>query len=268
MISAEVAEFATSVRSIVVKNPTSDTWTPGSLACDHNAPLRAHLRDAGWYDMASADEHLEFVGSAAVELGRGLAPVSEVDALLGGSPLVSGLTRYAGPGDVALLPEQDGIREVRVVSAEAVPYGDGLGVCRASTSSGELLDAKEAARRERAWVTAGVGYLAGLASEALRMALDHTTSRQAFGGPLSNLDSVQQRLANAATTADGLVLLAQGSSGVAGLAYAGQASCGAIAECHQVVGAIGYTMEFPMQRYSRRARAVRAWADAWIDARD
>jgi butyryl-CoA dehydrogenase len=54
----------------------------------------------------------------------------------------------------------------------------------------------------------------------------------------------------------------------AGLAHAGEAACQATALCQQVVGAIGYTLEFPLQRAFRRARAVRIWGDAVLARMD
>ena len=35
-----------------------------------------------------------------------------------------------------------------------------------------------------------------------------------------------------------------------------------MAICMQVTGALGFTLEFPLQRAYRRSRAARAWADA------
>ena len=113
-----------------------------------------------------------------------------------------------------------------------------------------------------AWVAASAGYLAGLSEEALRLALEHARSRRAFGGPLSALEPVQQMLADAATLVDGLTLLSAGSPGLDALAHAGDAAELAIGICMQVTGALGFTLEFPLQRAYRRARAARAWADA------
>ena len=59
-----------------------------------------------------------------------------------------------------------------------------------------------------AWTAASTGYLAGLAEESLRLALEHARSRHAFGAPLAALEPVQQMLADAATLVDGLRLLA------------------------------------------------------------
>jgi alkylation response protein AidB-like acyl-CoA dehydrogenase len=98
------------------------------------------------------------------------------------------------------------------------------------------------------------------------MPLEYARHREAFGKALTELDTVQQRLAEAATRTSGLLLLAEQVADADGLAYGGPAACAVLAECHQVLGAIGYTLEYPLQRYSRRARAIQLWADAWIGA--
>ena len=112
-----------------------------------------------------------------------------------------------------------------------------------------------------AWWAASTGYLAGLAEEALRLALEHARSRTAFGGPLAALEPVQQMLADAATLVDGLTLLGADSPGPDALAHAGEATEHAVAICMQVTGALGFTLEFPLQRAYRRSRAARVWAD-------
>jgi alkylation response protein AidB-like acyl-CoA dehydrogenase len=149
-----------------------------------------------------------------------------------------------------------------------VPYTDALGVARVE---GETPDAG----RESAppgsfdvWVAASTGYVAGLGEEALRLAVEHARSRRAFGGPLSALEPVQQMLADAATLVDGLTLLTADRPGVDALAHAGDAAERAVAICMQVTGALGFTMEFPLQRAYRRSRSARSWNDAVLDAWD
>ena len=113
-----------------------------------------------------------------------------------------------------------------------------------------------------AWTAASTGYLAGLAEESLRLALEHARSRHAFGAPLAALEPVQQMLADAATLVDGLRLLAGDLPGTDALAHAGEAAERTLAICMQVTGALGFTLEFPLQRAYRRSRAARSWADA------
>jgi alkylation response protein AidB-like acyl-CoA dehydrogenase len=133
----------------------------------------------------------------------------------------------------------------------------------------ETIDGDEARRPMAAWTAASTGYLAGLADESLRLCLEHARSRRAFGGALAALEPVQQMLADAATLVDGLLLLADDLPGPDALGHAGEAAERAIAIGMQVTGALGFTLEFPLQRAYRRSRAARAWAEAalaaWIE---
>lgn len=267
MSAREVTAFAESIRSLVSNYPAPDRWLPGSATDDVVPALQPQLAAAGWYDLGDMEEALPFVGPAACELGSQLVALREIDAFLGGSPLVGGMSRYAAPGDCAVVPSPDGIYRVPVATAAAVPYGDCVAACTASLGPDQARRTAVARSAERAWIAATVGYLAGLTSAALQLALDHAVSREAFGAPLSSLVSVQQRLADTALAAESLRLLAHAEPDADALAYAGPASCAAVADCHQVVGAIGYTLEFSLQRYSRRARTIQLWADGWVSAR-
>ena len=259
----DVQAFAASIRGAVERQPPDDPWRPGAYADDRSADLRRALAALGWEELATEPELLPFVAPAAVELGRRFAPLDLVDTLLGGALAADGLARYAAEGDPLVSLEGASVRVRTAVRLEPLPYGDALAVHRvhAAEDAGSVVEGEADARR-RAWVAASAGYLAGVAAEALRLATEHATSRHAFGRPLAALDPVQQHLAAAATLADGATLLAEEEPGPAALAHAGDAACRVTAPCQQVVGAIGYTLEFPLQRAFRRARAARLWADA------
>jgi 3-oxo-4-pregnene-20-carboxyl-CoA dehydrogenase alpha subunit len=117
-------------------------------------------------------------------------------------------------------------------------------------------------------VAANVGYLAGALNYGLELTLAHTKARVAFGRPLAALDTVQQQLAEVATAADGLRLLSLGRPGDAALAHAAVAATDGVATCHQLTGAIGFTLEYPLQRALRRVRGMRAWVEATLDSDD
>jgi butyryl-CoA dehydrogenase len=254
---AEAAAFAEAVGTAVDRTLAEpEPWRPGDMQDDRCAPLTGALAEMGWLHLAHDPELLPLAGPAALELGRRLAPLSEIDALLGGSPLAGDLVRYGATVAV------DRERAVHAVDAsEPLPYGDALGVHRvlAQHEIGRAGDAAFAA-----WTAASTGYLAGLSEWALGIALEHTRTRRAFGAPLAALAPVQQRLADAATATRGLQLLAHDSPGRAALIHAGAAAVEVTVACQQVTGAIGFTLDFPLQRAYRRARAVQLWADALI----
>ena len=268
-LAAEVHEFATSVRGALERHPVDDPWRPGTHADDRSPALREALTELGWEELGRDVELFPFVAPAAVELGRQLAPLDVVDTFLGGALVADGLVRYPSPDDQLVSLEDGHIRAHRAARLEPVPYGDALAVHRlhGAEDGGPITDG-EADVRRNAWVAANAGYLAGVAAEALRLATEHTISRHAFGRPLAALAPVQQHLAAAATLADGATLLAEDEPGPAALAHACDAACRVTALCQQVVGAIGYTLEFPLQRAFRRARAARLWADAVLARAD
>ena len=289
----EVAAFAEAVgiaadRALAAPEP----WRPGAVQDDRSPALTSALAAMGWLELAADPALLPLAGPAALGLGSRLAPLADIDALLGGSPLAGGLVRYAAHRAVALAPAADGDARANgdagtnrdaaakptadgdasggsafpavlyaVEASEPLAYGDALGVHRvlAAAPAGTV-----PATAVAAWTAASVGYLAGLAEWALALALDHTKGRRAFGTTLAGLAPVQQRLADAATATRGLTLLAHDDPGRAALAHAGAAAIEVTAACQQVVGAIGFTLEFPLQRAYRRARAVQLWADAFL----
>ena len=255
MIGFEARELASAVaaaadRTLVTPAP----WAPGVVQDDASPALAAALDTIGWAELGADPELAQLVAPAAAELGRRLAPLAAIDALLGASPLAGGLVRHGA----AVAVDAAGARHV-VLDAEPVAYGDALGVhrVRASQPDGRASDAALAA-----WTAASTGYLAGMSEWALATALAYAKDRRAFGATLAALAPVQQRLADAATAARGLALLAEGTPGRAALAHAGGAAVDVAAACQQVVGAIGFTLEFPLQRAFRRARAARPWSDA------
>jgi 3-oxo-4-pregnene-20-carboxyl-CoA dehydrogenase alpha subunit len=259
----EARQFAATVEAIVARHARPDPWRPGAAASDADPELESALRDAGWDELGRDHSLLPLAGPAGSALGRRFASLAPVDALLGGALRLDGLARYANEGATLVQPRGGELIVTRVARLSRLPYADALGVTRVEKAEARApIAGTEARVRIRAWFAASTGYLAGLGEEALRLALDHARSRRAFGGPLAALEPVQQMLADAATLVDGLTLLSAGSPGPDALAHAGEAAERAVAICMQVTGALGFTLEFPLQRAYRRSRAARVWADA------
>jgi hypothetical protein len=190
--------------------------------------------------------------------GRVLGPLLEVDGILiGGSSdtpvvvgtdsddmlVVDGLTEDPVPGfDPAL-----GV--VRVTGVK--PTADCL---PAAVNGGWNLLASRAAR--------ALAYeLLGVARGTLDVALAHVVSRQQFGRPLAAFQTVQHRLADTRITETGARELLDATGEELGLsvhvdvlkAVAGRAALTAVAAAQQVCGAMGFTQEFGLHRYVRRA---------------
>jgi butyryl-CoA dehydrogenase len=267
---ADARAFADSVAGVVARHTDDDApvWSPGredgSASSDD---LAEALHELGWTSVADDPELFVCAGLGAAELGRGAAPISELDRLLGAAPLAGGLIRCPVPGDHCL--ERVGGELVRrpVLAAEPCPSPEGLEVRRVTAvGAGTPVDDDAWSTAWPAWLAASTGYLAGLGEAALDLTVDYVRNRAAFGATLGALAPVQQLLAGAATAVRGVALLCADGPGEDALRHAGPAVRGACDACHQVSGAIGYTLEYPLHRYSQRARALATWNDALLDA--
>ena len=263
-LAHEAGRFAETVGAAVARHPTPDQWRPGAAVSDSVRELEVVLLDAGWDDLGEDAELLPYVAPAAAALGRGFASLRPVDRLLGGALRSGGLARYTGAGGERFVEPRAGRLELsQAERVDPLPYADSLGVADVSGASPlGAIEGEEAERRMRAWVAGSAGYLAGVCEEALRLALEHAGSRIAFGRPLSALEPVQQTLADSATLVDGLRLLTAGVPGPDELLHGGDAAVRALRGCQQVTGALGFTLEFPLQRAHRRVRASRVWSEA------
>jgi Acyl-CoA dehydrogenase, C-terminal domain len=113
----------------------------------------------------------------------------------------------------------------------------------------------------------------GVAEQALRLAIEHTSSRRQFGAPIAAFQAVRHRLADGAvalSAARALLHVAFDNDGAstavaasAAKAQAGRAHDVISACALQVCGAIGATMEHPLHRYVARGYALDALLDSW-----
>jgi alkylation response protein AidB-like acyl-CoA dehydrogenase len=208
-------------------------------------PLRhgvAHLAPAG----AIADAVLVVDGDDVVALRSSISPdfPSHVPANLGCAPLAD---RGRGIDERVVLASGPGARAA---------YGE--------------------ARRE--WQVLMAGALVGLAQTALELGTDYVRERHAFGVPIATFQTVQHRLADAVTELEGARLLAyeaacsatdevaEASSRAAmAFVFASQTAFTIAADSLHFHGGYGYTLEYDVQLYYRRAKA---WPLAYGDPKD
>ncbi|MBV9166102.1 MAG: hypothetical protein JO342_08100 [Solirubrobacterales bacterium] len=235
---------------------------------DRVAPseLTAALDDIGWPTLAQDPDLVACAGLSAVQLGRRLAPLHQVDRLLGGSPMAGDLVRSLGPERMVLMIENGRVVRRSALRCEELSSAAGLEVHRV-LKLGEAAPVRtdEWQTATIAWIAASVGYLAGLGQGALDLTVDYVRRRRAFGSTLAALAPVQQLLAGAATAVRGVLLLADSLPDSDSLAYAGLAVADSCAACHQVTGAIGFTLEYPLHRFTQRARVTATWNDALLE---
>ncbi len=119
---------------------------------------------------------------------------------------------------------------------------------------------------------------AGGAARALEMTVEYAKDRHQFGKPLGAFQSISHYLADAATAIEGGTTLVyeaawarsagklEESRRLAPLAklFMGQAFRDATATCQQVWGGVGFTIEYDIQLYFRRAKQLQ---QSWWDER-
>jgi alkylation response protein AidB-like acyl-CoA dehydrogenase len=204
-------------------------------------------------------------------------------------PPVGGTARLVPAGAVAdAVVVLDGDRLIALGKDETVvrPEPANLGSSPLAdwptAEGGRVLASGEAARRayERAraeWQTLTSAALVGLASSALEMGVEYVKQRKAFGVRIGWFQSVQHGLADAATAVDGARLLAYEAAwafdedpdrapALASMAllFAVDSAFSTAAKSLHYHGGYGYTLEYDIQLYFRRAKA---WSLAAGDPR-
>jgi len=127
------------------------------------------------------------------------------------------------------------------------------------------------------WQILTASALAGLASAALEIAVEYVKQRRAFGVPIGWFQSVQHRLADDVTETDGARLLAYEAAwateeqhanarALASMSFlfASESAFKTAGDSLHFHGGYGYTLEYDIQLYFRRAKA---WALAAGDPR-
>lgn len=143
--------------------------------------------------------------------------------------------------------------------------------CRIPSSAllGQLNDGYRVAVSELAGGRIGIGSLAlGVAQEAMDFARKYTTEREQFNRPISQFQGIQWMLADAYTELEAARLLVMNAAFLkekglpfmkqAAMAklYASEAANRACYTAIQLMGGVGYTKEYPLERYARDVRVT------------
>ena len=262
---AEARQFADTVAARGGPPRRAGSLAARARPCPTPSPpsTRRWPRPAG--TSSAADERLlPFAAPAAAALGRGFASLAPVDRLLGGALRTGALARYAHEGALLVEPRAGRLelRAARTGSRRCpTPTRSGWRAWRPAAAETprappSRLGAWRRGRRPppatwRAWPRSRCGSRSSTRARGRRSALrSRRSSRSSRCSPTPRRWS------------DGLRLLAGDLPGADALAHAGEAAERTLAICMQVTGALGFTLEFPLQRAYRRSRAARSWADA------
>lgn len=118
------------------------------------------------------------------------------------------------------------------------------------------------------WETLTAAGLVGLGRAGLELGISYAKQRHAFGQPIGSFQAVAHRLADAATQIEGASLIARAAAAAArdepdrfpvlagmALAWCAEAAQQATADSLHVHGGYGFTLEYDIQLYARRAKA-------------
>lgn len=163
---------------------------------------------------------------------------------------------------------EDGVRAALIEPMMVEPvesiFAYPMGVLRDAPIQWMKIDADPRLVSEN-WRIAIAAELAGALKGGLESVLAHVRDRKQFGRPLGSFQTVQHRLAGAASSIEAarlLVLKAAQSldpvDSATALGYVQDASTGIVYDLHQFMGAMGLTLEHPLHRWTYRARLLRS----------
>jgi alkylation response protein AidB-like acyl-CoA dehydrogenase len=171
-------------------------------------------------------------------------------------------------GEELLLVEQAGKPAAAIPNLGAMPLAD----CPVPADAVVLARGPEAVadyrRAVRQWELLTAAALVGIAARALEIGVGYVLQRRAFGVLIGSFQTIQHRLADNATAVDGARLLAceaawahdAGRPAAASLAsmsllFASETAFKTASESLHFHGGYGYTLEYDIQLYFRRAKA-------------
>ena len=176
-----------------------------------------------------------------------------------------------GPALVAVPADAPGVRRERHDTFAPDPFAavtfSGATVARDDVVGDGVVLERALAHQ----AVADTAYAVGLAGGALALAVDHASNREQFGRPIGVNQAVSHQCVDMRVEIDAMRVLAlqaawrldrfdadpAGAARAVALAnaYARDVLPGIFARAHQVHGAIGFTMEYDLQLFTRRAKA-------------
>ncbi len=278
-LSAEQQATLSSIDSIVRLHATADDG-------DDDRDLAAALKRAGFLDLFGDPD----AGPLDAEL-----VVERVSSLLGGLAIgarslvgpallgdeapdriglaragTSAILRYGADLDVVIVQDGD---TARVVSKphmlRRVDSRYGFPLALVELEGGRSLGAGSGDKLRRWWRVANAAEIVGLAGEALSFTARYLSERRQFSRALASFQALQHRLAEAYIYVEGARWATrfaawtgaeEQAAAIAG-GYAQQTARLVAMDMHQLTGAIGFTSEFALHRWTTRLQAVRLESD-------
>jgi hypothetical protein len=241
--------------------------------------LERELADGEYFDVAQIPELGSLAAAMAVERLARLPCTAELalsmlvrPQLSGDWPRPLGLIENGRPGrfvaaaQTILVIDGDTISIAEPKSDDVAPvdslFAYPVGTLSASAKR-TLLRGPDAANVRKWLRVALASETSGLLHGAIASAVDHLTERKQFGRPLGSFQALRHRMAECAVLAGGVRWLAlkaaaTENSGDAALAalHAQESATRVIYDVHQMLGAMGMTLEHPLHLWTYRLKAL------------
>lgn len=243
--------------------------------------LERELEDGEYFDLALIPELGPVAAALAVERLARLPCTAEIALSMLVRPQLSG----AWPRPLALTENGRPGRFVATAKTLLVADGAAIGVLKSPRDAVEAVDSlfaypmgrpkkpltatplpDGAAANVRKWLRIALAAeTSGLLHAAIASTVEHLSVRKQFGRPLGSFQALRHRLAECAVLAGGVRWLAlkavsTGEEGDAALAalHAQESATRVVYDVHQMLGAMGMTLEHPLHLWTYRLKALQA----------
>jgi hypothetical protein len=274
-LTADQATLATSLDKLAARFETKPTEFHGFALT--SLALEQELEDGGFFEIAQIPELGPLAAAMAVERLARLPYAAEIalsmlvrPQLAGDWPRPFALVENGRPGrfvaqartvlviegeHIAVLqPSPDALEPVD--SLFAYPMG------RLKSAEGGTVSPDAASLRK--WLRVALATeAAGLMQAAIATTVEHVSLRKQFGRPLGSFQALRHRLAECTMLAGGVRLLAlkaawtedDGDAALAAL-HAQESAARIVYDLHQMLGAMGMTLEHPLHLWTYRLKAL------------
>ncbi len=276
-LSSDQLTLATEIDKLAAQFATKPTEFHGFVLA--SPELASELEAAEFFDIARIPELGPVSAALAVERLARLPYTAEIALSMLVRPQLSGDL----PRPFAIVENGQPGRFVAGAKTLLVVEGDAIGIAH---PTGEMLEpveslfaypmgrfkggvsvaalSSEVASNVRKWIRIAVAAeISGLLHAAIGATVEHLGVRKQFGRPLGTFQALRHRLAECAVLAGGVRLLAlkaaataaDGDAALAAL-QAQEAATRVVYEVHQMLGAMGMTLEHPLHLWTYRLKAL------------
>jgi hypothetical protein len=241
--------------------------------------LDKELQDAQYFDIAQVPELGPLCAAMAVERLAQLPYAAETALSMLVRPQLSGEWprpfavvengrpgRFVATAATVIVIDGDDMALVKPAVGDVQPVESLMAYPMAQLKGGlksTKLSAEEAANVRKWLRVALAAEISGLLQAAIAATVDHLTQRKQFGRPIGTFQALRHRMAECAVLAGGVRWLAlkaaaTADAGDAALAasHAQESATRVAYDVHQMLGAMGMTLEHPLHLWTYRIKAL------------